>query len=314
MSVRYYALRLMARSKERDAARKELDAWLSRPEDELPHGTHNLFNDERQRLSTSLADFLTHAAEIPAQISADIDGSDVAGDDEIGLTERAKNDKGKPFFNDYSAQILAHRMPLDLLVQSAKSSTLPAALGRELALSTWTRATVLGNPAIADQLQPVIAELDKSLWSAMEPFRSAQTIEEKRFAAAFVTLQNPGLSPYVRTGLLRSATLDDIDSFRDNWWCQPSHDGSVRIRTDRDPDVAAPGFLSAAEVTQLDHENAKLAEAAVAPNFFAAEVLGYATSNPGDKRVPQALHLVVRSTRYGCTDAQTTEWSTKAFR
>lgn len=53
--------------------------------------------------------------------------------------------------------------------------------------------------AAADQLQPVIAELDKPLWSAMDPFRSAKTNDEKRFAAAFVTLQNPGLSPYVRT-------------------------------------------------------------------------------------------------------------------
>jgi hypothetical protein len=33
-----------------------------------------------------------------------------------------------------------------------------------------------------------------------------------------------------------------------------------------------------------------------------------------DERVPEALHLVVRSTRYGCTDAETTKWSEKAFR
>jgi hypothetical protein len=57
ISVRYYALRTMARGKDQEAARKELDLWLSRPESELPHGTSNLFNDERQRLSTSLADF-----------------------------------------------------------------------------------------------------------------------------------------------------------------------------------------------------------------------------------------------------------------
>jgi len=71
--------------------------------------------------------------------------------------------------------------------------------------------------AAADHLQPVIAELDKPLWSAMEPFRSAKTNEERRFAAAFVTLQNSGLRPYVRTGLLRTTALGEIDNFRDNW-------------------------------------------------------------------------------------------------
>jgi len=234
------------------------------------------------------------AAEVPAQIGLDMDGSDLAGDDEHALAESAKKNKGKAFFNDYSAQILAQRMPLELLVESAKSPTLPAPLRRELARSTWTRATVLGNMAAADQLQPVIAELDKPLWNAMEPFRSAKTNEEKRFAAAFVTLQNPGLSPYVRTGLLRTTALGEIDNFRDNWWCEPVNDGS--IRTDRDPGLPAPSFLSVNEMTQLDRENGRLAEAAVAPNFLADEVLGYARSHARDERVPQALHFVVRGT------------------
>ena len=314
ISVRYYALRTMARGKQPEAARKELDSWLSRPESELPQGTSNLFNDERQQLSTSLADFLTHAAEVPAQIGLDMDGSDVAGDDDQALTERAKKDKGQAFFNDYSAQILAHGMPLDLLAESAKSPTLPAPLRRELARSTWIRATVLGNMAAADQLQPVIAELDKPLWNAMQPFRSAKINDEKRFAAAFVTLQNPGLSPYVRTGLLRSATLGEIDNFRDNWWCEPVNDASARIRTDRDPGLPRPSFLSVNEMAQFEREKGRLAEAAIAPNFLADEVLGYARSHPSDERVPQALYLVVRSTRYGCTDPETTKWSEKSFR
>jgi hypothetical protein len=200
------------------------------------------------------------------------------------------------------------------LVKSAASPTLPAALRRELARSAWTRATVLGNMSAADQLQPVIAELDKPLWIAMEPFRSAKTNEEKRFAAAFVALQNPGLSPYVRRGLLRSATLGEIDNYRDNWWCEPVDDGNARIRADHDPALPALSFLSVKDLTQLDHENSRLAEAAVAPNFLADEVLGYARSHPNDERVPHALHLVVRSTRYGCTDAETTNWSEKSFR
>jgi len=313
-SVRYYALRLMARGNEQEAARKELDAWLSRPDDELAHGTRNLFNDERLRLSTSLADFLNHAAETPAQIRVDVGDGLPDGDEEQELTERGKQDKAKAYFNDYSAEILAQRMPLQLLIESAKSGTLPPPLRRELARSTWTRATLLGNMSAADQLQPIIAQLDKPLWTTMEPFRSAKTNDEKRFAAAFVTLQNPGLSPYVRTGLLRSATLGEIDNYRDNWWCEPLKEGGGRFRPDRDPSVLAPAFLAGSEIAQLDHENGELTEVAVAPNILASEVLGYAKSHPDDERVPHALHLVVRSTRYGCTDPETTTWSEKSFR
>jgi len=312
-SVRYYALRLMARGKDQVAARKELDMWLSCPDDELAHGTRNLFNDERQRLSTSIADFLSHADEVPAQIGLDMGDGLPDGDEEQELTERGKRDKEKAFFNDYSAEIFAQRMPLELLVESAKSESLPAPLRRELARSTWTRATVLENMAAAEQLQPLIEELDKPLWTTMEPFRSAKTNEQKRFAAAFLTLRNPGLSPYVRTGLLRSATLGEIDNFRDNWWCEPLKDGGGRIRADRDPSVPAPAYLSGTEVAQLKEETARLAGVAVAPNVLAAEVLAYAKLHPDDERVPEALHLVVRSTRFGCTDAETTKWSEKAF-
>jgi hypothetical protein len=138
--------------------------------------------------------------------------------------------------------------------------------------------------------------------------------EEKRFAAAFVTLQNPGLSPYVRAGLMRSATLGEIENLRDNWRCEPVNDESARIRTNRSPGLSAQPFLSVNEMAQLDREMGRLARAAVAPNFLAGEVLGYGRSHPSDERVPLALHLVVRSTRYGCTDTETTKWSEKAFR
>jgi hypothetical protein len=91
-------------------------------------------------------------------------------------------------------------------------------------------------------------------------------------------------------------------------------DGGGRIRADRDPSVPTPAFLSVTEVAQLKEETARLADVAVAPNILAAEVLGYAKLHPDDERVPEALHLVVRSTRYGCTDTETTKWSEKSFR
>jgi len=314
LSVRYYALQMMVRGKEQDAARKELDELLSRPETELSHGTRNLFNNMRQRMSASFADFLAHAAEVPAGIGVSWDnGGEAFGADEAE-SDRGKPSREKALFNNYSAQILAQRLPVSLLVEAAKSSALPAPLRRELARSTWTRATVLGNMAAADDLQPVLTELDKPLWKTMEPFRSARTDGDKHFAAAFITLLNPGLSPYVRTGVLRETTLGDIDPFHDNWWCEPVNEEGRRVPRDRDPRVAAPAFLSGDELAAMNQEMAALAGDAVAPNYLSAEVLAFAKLHPEDARVPRALHLAVRSTRYGCTDAETTHWSEKAFR
>lgn len=304
---------MMARGKQPDAARKELDALLSRPEDGLPRGSRNLLNDERQRLSTSLEDFLAHAAEVPDRIGVAWEDGEEAFGEEQDESERKKDGKERAFFTDYSAQILAQRMTLSLLVESAKSPSLPAHLRRELARSSWTRAIVLGNVAAADDLQPVLAELDHPLWKVMEPFRTAGMNEDKRFAAVLVLLQNPGLSPYVRTGLLRSATLGDIDNYRDNWWCEPTADTN-NFRRDRDPAVSAPPFLSPNELAKVKQESVKLAGNGVAPNYLAGEVLAFAKGHPENEAVPRALHLAVRGTHYGCTDAETTHWSEKAFR
>ena len=111
---------------------------------------------------------------------------------------------------------------------------------------------------------------------------------------------------------MRTETLGEIDSFRDNWWCEQATGGSARTQTSADLQI--PTFLSANDMRQLDRENSKLEEADVAPDFLANEILEYAKSHPNDERVPQALHLVVRSTRYGCTDGETTKWSEKSFR
>ena len=43
-----------------------------------------------------------------------------------------------------------------------------------------------------------------------------------------------------------------------------------------------------------------------------AQVLAWAKRTPDDPCMPEALHLAVRSTRYGCTNAKTTQFSKQA--
>ena len=158
-SVRYYALRLMAQGEqERPHGRNSMRGLAVRTMN-WHMGRAASSRMSGSRLSTNLrgVSSRSHAAETPAQVGVDMGDGLPDVDEEQELTERGKQEKGKEFFNDYSAEILAQRIPVQLLVESAKLQTLPAPLRRELARSTWTRATLLGNMAAADQLQPMLS-------------------------------------------------------------------------------------------------------------------------------------------------------------
>ncbi len=317
LTVQYYALDLLANSGQQDTARRELDVLLAKHESEIPLGSHNLLNDERLKLTTSLEDFLQHAPETPVPAETDFNtGEEVSADP----------DKAKPsvsLFTQYAAEFLVKRLPLPTLQQVAASPILPKYLRREVARSAWVRSILVGNLESAEKLQPTLQELDTPLWKTMDQFRSAQSNAEKRFAAIFVILQNPGMKPAAQAGLLRSATLGEIDNYHDNWWCtditpRPAwaqNDGElneVNLK-DRDPAFPFPNWLTDSQKAAAIFEWKKLSSIGAAPNYMAAQVLNYAKQHPKDPRLPQALHLAVRSTRFGCTNKETSNFSKAAF-
>jgi len=159
----------------------------------------------------------------------------------------------------------------------------------------------------------------------MKPFRSAKTADAKRFAAIFVVLNNPGLKPSVREGALRSATLGELDQLRDNWWCadmtgqqnwgkyQPYNKDINLNFSEQESEFPSPMWESDKNQGAAKHEWQKLGTIGTAPNYLAAQVLAYAKDHEDDQRVPQALHLAVRATHFGCTNAETTRLSKAAF-
>jgi TolA-binding protein len=54
--------------------------------------------------------------------------------------------------------------------------------------------------------------------------------------------------------------------------------------------------------------------APVGPNYLCSQVLAWTRAHPDDPRVPEALHLAVKSTRFGLTDDKTSDFSRRAFR
>jgi len=320
LTVRSYALRLMASSGQSDAARKELDTLLSGSSSGIPLGSRNLLNEERLELTTSLNDFLQHAPEMPVPAEVDFNtGEEV-------MSQSAETRTAEPLFNRSAAETLTKRLSVADLIRAAESPLLPQQLRREVARSTWVRAVLLNDLNSAESLQSALHDLDPPLWKMMQPFRSTSDFAEKHFAAVFVILSNPGLKPSVREGSLRTATLGEIDNYRDNWWCADIGAGSSwsqnysdyskdfnQTFVDRDPDFPFPVWITGAGQTAVRSEWANLTAVGTAPNYLVNQVLAYAKQRPQDPQVPEALHLSVRSTRFGCTNAETSGLSKAAF-
>jgi hypothetical protein len=318
LTVRYYALRLMTATGQSDAARRELDNLLK--SSDLPLASRNLLNEERLKITTSLEDFLQHAPEAPVPSEVDMNTGE-----EIPRSSY-EDYPSDPLFNRYAAEVLVKRLPLSVLLQAAESSALPEHLRREVARSAWARSILVDDLDSASELQGVLQEVDVPLWKTMEPFRSATSATERHLVAVLIILDNPGLKPSVRESSLRRTTLGELDNYRDNWWCANMNGGpnwgqsyegynqDFNLKfVDRDPDFPFPLWLTAPERSEARSQWQKLSAIGTAPNYLTGEVLAYAVHHPEDPLVPQALHLAVRSTRFGCTNIETTKLSKAAF-
>jgi hypothetical protein len=106
----------------------------------------------------------------------------------------------------------------------------------------------------------------------------------------------------------------EIDSYRDNWWCDVKGRGYNRDApsglTKGTPQ--ALGFLSAA-LQSAAAERRKLDALEIGPNDLCIRSVEWARRSPTDPRAPEALHLAVKATRYGCRDEQTLQRSKLAF-
>ena len=117
----------------------------------------------------------------------------------------------------------------------------------------------------------------------------------------------------------RTSPLSEIDSYRDNWWCvePPASRSGVTSEGEGEAEskpkpVVPPQFLKPSQ-SLAAKQYATLQALGPAPNYFCRIAVEWAEKNPADRRAPEALHLAVKATRYGCTDKETGRWSKAAF-
>jgi hypothetical protein len=321
LTVDFQKDRLYAATGKEDAARQDIGKVLAMPQDRLPLSSRNLFLALGMKLAQHLNEFLGDAPRMPAAPSAD---------------NWMESPNLEPMFDVDASATLTEAMPLSVQMDAVESTILPRPLRKEVAIAAWTRAIVLHNDAAARGLAPFVTELAPELKQEFEPYLSAKDGDSREFAGVFLILHTPGMRPFVGTGYSRTTwnnpeDLDALDNWHDNWWCnaQPLPRGNpnnVRPYQQFTPDftesmyevypdgkISPPEFLDQAQRDAAQREWAALTALPAGPDWLAEQAVEWAKAHPDDPRVPEALSLAVRATRYGCTDADTGKYSKAAF-
>jgi hypothetical protein len=320
ISANFHAVRLQIALGQTDDARKTLDAILSDPAS-LTASATNQFLAERLQLAQDLAEFVkfsqrhavTFAYDAIEMQLVDVTALPKAGEEDYSKNERAW--AKRTMFDADAMRILNTSVPLSLLKQIAVHPDLPDYLRSRVALSAWVRAVILGDEPSAQELAPEVGQLIPELKSYMADYSKAKEAKAKSYEAIWAMLKNPAMRPFVDQGTGRREAMDTIDDYRDNWWCDDAYLDSL-YGNDGNKVVAtpAPVFLTKEQLAEATEENAKIAKlAASGSNFLAAKTSAWAESAPKEKRLPEALALAVKSTRFGCQNCDTGKVSKTAF-
>ncbi|MGQ0761392.1 MAG: hypothetical protein ACT4OT_05175 [Acidobacteriota bacterium] len=312
-SLIFNRARLLAEMNRGDEARALLDQTLAGDRTRLTRSGANLLLSQRMMLAQNLNEFLRAAQREAAGFSYNDDGRERP----IEEKEAAEITRGaKLFFDADAATVFNKLMPVSIWADAARSDLLPANLQRHVAQASFMRAALTDRTAVANQSATTLAAAYPETKELLTAYQRATTPDARRFAAAYLALKFPGLRPYVSFGVGRGTDIAEMDSYRDNWWCaEPPtsfggyfSDGGDAAKKQ----VPPPEFLKPSQAA-AESEVALVQSLGPGPNYLAQTAINWATKNPTDRRAPEALHLAVKSTRYGCTDKETGRWSRAAF-
>lgn len=323
-TAQFHLIRLLLEKGDRVGAKSRLDTLLEK-QSALPASAANRFRHQRMLLASDLEDFLKYAQRQPAAFSWDDDGrenpADVSDDEELKIWA------GRAMLDVDASRIMNEQFPLSMLREAATSRSLPEHIRRQIALAAWTRAAILDDFENGKALAPLAVAHAPELKSYLDDYLTAKTPAERKSAAIYTILTFPGLRPYVESNTGRTTPLSERDSYRDNWWCEDITVSSPTLSETEDTteptekseplvrqaESSTIGFLGDSQREMAKRERTQLVSLGAAPNYLAREVIAWATRTPNDPLVPQALHLAVYSTRYGCTNKESGKWSKEAF-
>jgi hypothetical protein len=321
-TIAFHKVRLLKEAGKSTEALIELDKILAT---DLPLSGRNQIYSQRMLFARNLDEFLKYAQRTVAGEGYFYDNREIPDqyiEEEEKMTKKAKLKPNVLFDNDSTA-IMNKQFPLALMKEAAFNQSLPEGLRKRLIVATWVRAVILENEEIGKVAAQELAKLFPELKEGLSDYLKAISPQSRKFAGLFLVLKFPATRPIVDPNVDREDPIDTINSFRDNWWCSfdpTDAASSVYSRIERDNEgnpkpqkEEIPAFLTKPLLTQAQTEQAKLATLGTAPNYLCDEVVKWAKANLTDPRVPEALHLAVKSTRHGCVDKKTLQFSKSAF-
>jgi hypothetical protein len=322
LTATYHAVRLQIAQGQADEARKTLDALL-KDSATMNASAINLLLSERLSLAQDLNEFVKFSQRHAVIFAYDEDEYqlvDVSAPPKAGEEDYNKNERSwskRTMFDSDAARIMNTSMPLSVLKKLALHSDLPDYLRSSVVMSAWVRAVLLDEEKTAQELAPELAKLIPELKNLIPDYNKAKAGKAKTYEAVFIMLKNPAMRPLVNQGTGRQATFSAIENYRDNWWCDSNeyslYDNDAS-RNNTDTSVTVPVFLSKEQIAQAKNENARIKKLALSgSNFLAGKAGEWAEFAPKEKRLPEALALAVRATRYGCQNCDTGKISKDAF-
>jgi hypothetical protein len=280
-SVAYWGIRLQIRAGEADAARQWGDEALGVTQTQA---TLNLLRAERLKLARDWKEFLKFA---PRQaVAVEEEGEGPPNKDEL------------PAFDVDAVAVFHRRVPVRMWIDASKNDAIPANLQANLAQAAWVRAIILGDVASAHLAAARLGKLRPELAEEMSGFQKERDPAAARFAAVLLMLRGPGFEPVLRAGFSRATPVMEIDDYRDNWW----------RRLDGPVETSATDFLSKEDQAAGEEQGRRIQErGGNSVLFLTSHAIAWARSHPTDVRVPEALHLAVRATRFGSSNDNSKE-------
>lgn len=274
-SARYHRARILTEIGREEDARRELDALLE--QSGWTHADHQRLLALRAEVAKNLDEVLRFGVLTPLGET---------DEDHSPVQPLYAHENPRPLLVPSALWTLNRHTPVADWPKLLEGPPLPESYRRELAEVGFARTALAGQDELAAKFAAFLVASDSEALADLQVWQQTPPGPEKRFTAAFTLLRHPGFSVDLRPHWGRETPLGEIDSLRDNWWCGLDQD---QIDTWAMP-VAWREKPPAPDLRPADP----------GPIHLGQIVLEFAKSHPQDPRLAEALHRVVRATRFGC--------------
>src|SRR5690606_16006163 len=295
--------------------------------DNLPISTVNHFMELRQKINSSMDEYLRYSLRKPFAFdygfgnSSSIDdiiaeqktyyNAEYDGDDRDAFNNRIDREwapeklwQNRLFISERTLEEINQNFPTSVLIDLQSSAVLPDYLKEKVAVAAFTRALLLDDAKLIERAAPAVIAAMPELRTKIEAILNAGSAAERQTASLYFLITDPMFSPYLEPGL--GNLRNEYEEYSvGNWWCEQYDqywDEDTQQSYPRSS-LKKPDFLSPQQIAKAAAENDRLRELGDAPAYFAERTIGLVRSGASDERVAEMLYSTLISntpSKYGC--------------